>query len=391
MNVGSQPVVHTRYAALLWSRTRSLIGGLACTCLGLSSFANGLKPDSSKSERIAMFRENVDKILQQLHTKQGPGLAVWVALDGEVIYKNWGGLAHREQRLPIDGNTAFELASAAKPLTATLALQLVESGGLKLEDKAVDWLPQLPKTWSGITVLHLLTHRAGIPDYMKQINADKLMMLDGLTNEKLMQRWVQSDPLRFAPGSSVEYSNSNYVLLAEIIAKACGKSFGQCMREKVLEPVGMRHTWVESESQSSVSLLALNYALTRRTKGIQLLTEGPTGIYSSLTDLAAWFQAFQSGQLVSPATASRMTQPSDNGPVFDNGDGYGMGWVLPADSAKEWVYAHAGQKDGYRTLMHANPHYKVSYIILSNGGDFVQQVSTEVNYWISGLFEGKYR
>ena len=177
----------------------------------------------SQPERIAMFRENVDKILRQLDTKQGPGLAVWVALDDQVIYANWAGLAQRQPRLAIQGDTAFELASASKPLTATLAMQLVEAGLLGLDDSVRQWLPSLPASWSDMTVRHLLTHRAGIPDYMKQINAEKLIALDGLTNEKLLQRWQQTDRLNFAPGSSAEYSNSNYVLLAEIIAKACAR------------------------------------------------------------------------------------------------------------------------------------------------------------------------
>ena len=363
--------------------------GLVSMCT-VAALADEVKLPESQPERIAMFRENVDKILRQLDTKQGPGLAVWVALDDQVIYANWAGLAQRQPRLAIQGDTAFELASASKPLTATLAMQLVEAGLLGLDDSVRQWLPSLPVSWSDMTVSHLLTHRAGIPDYMKQINAEKLVALDGLTNEKLLQRWQQTDRLNFAPGSSAEYSNSNYVLLAEIIAKACDKPFALCMREKVLEPLGMQHTWLENEASLPRDGLALNYAMSRHTKGIQLRTEGPTGIYSSLTDLSAWLLAYQKGRLVSPTTASRMTQSESASALFDNGDGYGLGWVIPAQNAQEAAYAHAGHKDGYRTLIRANPHHKVSYIILSNGGDFVQQVSTEVHYWIQELFEGSF-
>lgn len=352
--------------------------------------ATDITPNASKSERIAVFRENVDKILRQLHTKQGPGLAVWVELEGEVIYKNWGGLAHREQRIPIDGDTAFELASAAKPMTAAAVMQLADNGVLSLEDSILKWLPELPAEWADITVGHLLAQRAGVPDYMRQINASSLMELDGLTNDKLLQRWRRDPRLNFQPGTQVQYSNSNYVLLAEIVAKACGVSFGECLRQRMFEPLGMVRSRVESDEQGQGETLALNYAATKRTKGIQLRTEGPTGIYSSLSDMALWLRAYQDEKIVSAASQARMTRPASSISAFENGDFYGLGWVLSSDKPAHGAYAHAGQKDGYRTLVRVNPYYRVNYILLSNGGDLVQPVTNEVHYWIKELFEGSF-
>jgi CubicO group peptidase (beta-lactamase class C family) len=358
--------------------------------MGLPSVATEIQPNASKQERIAVFRENVDKILHHLHIKQGPGLAVWVEFEGEVIYQNWGGLAHREQRIPIDGNTAFELASAAKPVTAALVMQLADSGMLKLDDSVLRWLPELPAAWETITLEHLLAQSAGVPDYMRQINASTLMELDGLTNEKLLQRWRSDPRLNFLPGTNAQYSNSNYVLLAEIIARACGTPYGQCMRQRMFEPLGMTHTRVETDESLPSETLALNYAATKRTKGIQLRTEGPTGIYSSLSDMALWLRAYQDGKIVSPASQARMTAPASVRPAFENGDMYGLGWVLSADKPAHGAYAHAGQKDGYRSLIRVNPHYRVNYILLSNGGDWVQPVTNEVHYWIQELFEGSF-
>jgi len=373
-----------------WRMVCAVLSALACGLWISPSMATDITPNASKTERIAVFRENVDKILRQLHTKQGPGLAVWVEFEGEVIYKNWGGLAHREQRIPIDGDTAFELASAAKPMTAAAAMQLADNGVLSLEDSVLKWLPELPAEWTGITVGHLLAQRAGVPDYMRQINASSLMELDGLTNDKLLQRWRRDPRLNFQPGTQVQYSNSNYVLLAEIVAKACGVSFGECLRQRMFEPLGMVRSRVESDEQGQGETLALNYAATKRTKGIQLRTEGPTGIYSSLSDMALWLRAYQDGQIVSAASQARMTRPASSISAFENGDFYGLGWVLSSDKPAHGAYAHAGQKDGYRTLVRVNPHYRVNYILLSNGGDLVQPVTNEVHYWIKELFEGSF-
>ena len=360
-----------------------------CLFSGLSIGVNAEESQvpANKNDRIAFFRESVDKILNQLDKKQGPGMAVWVEVDGEVVYSKWAGLAQREKRIPIDGDTTFELASASKPLTAALVIQLAEAGLLQLDDAAIKWLPQLPPVWGTITIRNLLNQTAGIPDYMSQINSTKLLGLDGLTNKQLLQRWETGNRLNFNPGTQIEYSNSNYVLLAEIASSACGTGFGQCLRERIFEPLGMTHTRVESEDSSRGEVLALNYALSKKTKGILLKTEGPTGIYSSLNDIALWLQAYQAGKIVSKAGTTLMTTPVLSSPVFESGERYGMGWVLPPEDKKIGSYTHAGQKDGYRTLISANTTDHVNYIILSNGGDFVQPISTEVQYWIQEIFE----
>jgi CubicO group peptidase (beta-lactamase class C family) len=343
----------------------------------------------SKNERVALFRESVDKILSQIDSKQGPGLALWLEVDGEVIYDKWAGLAQKDKRIPIDADTIFELASASKPMTAAIVMQLVENGMLGLDDAAIKWIPDFPVQWSSITVKNLLTQTAGIPDYMNQINATKLMGLDGLTNSQLLKKWRTQPLLNFPPGSKVEYSNSNYVVLAEIVAKACGLSFGQCLRQRIFQPLGMTNTRVESDAPAKQETLALNYALTRKTKGIQLLTEGQTGIYSSLKDISLWLRAYQAGKIVSKSAAELMTTPANPSPLFDNGDLYGMGWVISVDTVAQGAYSHAGQKDGYRTLISGNPFTKINYIILSNGGDFLQIASTEIEYWISEVFQQK--
>ena len=357
--------------------------------LSIGVYAQEPLVPTNKNERIALFRESVDKILNQLDKKQGPGVAVWVEVDGEVVYSKWAGLAQREMRIPIDGNTTFELASASKPLTAALVLQLAESGLLQLDDAAIKWLPQLPSVWGAITIRNLLNQTAGIPDYMSQINSTKLLGLDGLTNQQLLKRWETGSRLNFNPGTQVEYSNSNYVLLAEIASSACGTGFGQCLRQRIFQPLGMNSTRVESEESSQGEVLALNYALSKKTKGILLKTEGPTGIYSSLNDIALWLQAYQAGKIVSKAGTTLMTTPVLMSPVFDSGERYGMGWVLPPEDNKIVSYTHAGQKDGYRTLISANTTNQVNYIILSNGGDFVQPISTEIKYWIQEIFEAQ--
>ena len=342
---------------------------------------------ASKDERIAFFRTKADKVLQKIDGKHGPGLVVWVEVDGKVAYNKSAGFANKIKTLPIDENTVFKLASVSKPLTATVVLQLADAGLLNIEDPATKWLSDLPSDWSNMTVKDLLTHRSGIPDYIKRIDISKVHELDGLTNLQLLERWKNDPRLNFSPGTDVEYSNSNYVLLAEIVAKVCNTSFAKCLRQRMFTPLGMNHTRTESEAAISGETLALNYAENTLTNGITLFTEGPIGISSSVSDAAKWLQAYQAGKIISKETVDLMTTPASPIPVNESLERYGMGWFLPAVNSPQGSYAHSGQQDGYRTLIRANLMKNVNYIILSNGGDLLEPERNELWYWIQQSFE----
>jgi CubicO group peptidase (beta-lactamase class C family) len=343
-------------------------------------------PGASNDERVAFIHAKADKVFQRIESKHGPGLVAWIELDGQAVYKNSAGLADKNRGLFIDDNTIFELASVSKPLTATTILLLAERGQLKIDDVAMKWLPELPPNWRSITIRNLLTHSSGIPDYIKRLEISKVHELDGLTNQNLLERWHTNLHLNFEPGTDVEYSNSNYVLLAEIISKVCNMSFGECMRQRMFDPLGMTHTRVASEMVSDEPL-ALNYASTTLTHGINLLTEGPIGIFSSITDMATWLHAFQAGNIVSNETVALMTTPASTKPANESGEFYGMGWFLPSKNSPAGTYAHIGQKDGYRTLIKANPKRHLNFIIFDNGGDLLEQERNEIRYWFQQAFE----
>jgi CubicO group peptidase (beta-lactamase class C family) len=154
----------------------------------------------------------------------------------------------------------------------------------------------------------------------------------------------------------------------------------------MFNPLGMTHTRVASEVVADEPL-ALNYASTTLTHGINLLTEGPTGIFSSITDMATWLHAFQTGNIVSDETVALMTTPASTKPANESGEFYGMGWFLPSIKSPAGTYAHIGQKDGYRTIVKSNPKRHLNLIIFGNGGDLVEQERNEIRYWIQQAFE----
>ena len=124
-------------------------------------------------------------------------------------------------------------------------MMLVEDGKISLDDPVSKYLDGTPSRWKRITIRHLLTHTSGIPDF----NNENIPVDDGPGDfdqrefKALSRRW-----LHFAPGEEWRYSNSNYHLLGMIIDKITGKPYGDFLRERIFEPLGMTRTTVSPEN-----------------------------------------------------------------------------------------------------------------------------------------------
>ena len=338
-------------------------------------------------EKPAFVAAQIDDILKSQQDAQAAGVSILLRKDGATVYSSSKGLAQAAQGTQITGNTVFQLASVSKPITAVAVMRLVEAGRLSLDDTALQWLPELPAAWSAITVRHLLAHRSGVPDYIANVPVAQIQRLDGLTNAGLLQRFAQDARLDFIPGSAAAYSSSNYVLLAEIIARSAGQSYADHLRATIFEPLGMRSTFVAGAAVPANISLALNFASQTTTWGINLLTVGDMGIFSSVADMDLLLRAFRAGRLVSAATAQVMTVAQSGQALNAAGEFYGFGWLVPGNITQPTVYAHSGQKDGFRSLVRINQQQDLELVMLSNGGEATLRVMNAVRGVVQQTYE----
>jgi len=123
----------------------------------------------STSERTVLAQDHAAKVQEVLalaHKYRQFNGAALVAENGKVIYKGAFGMANMEWDIPNAPDTKFRLGSITKQFTATVILQLVEQGKIKLDGKLSDYLPEYRKdTGEKVTIHHLLTHTSGIPSY----------------------------------------------------------------------------------------------------------------------------------------------------------------------------------------------------------------------------------
>jgi CubicO group peptidase (beta-lactamase class C family) len=324
---------------------------------------------TSKHKRVLIqtsikvsLEETIDTFLARNFSDDSPGIGILVLKEGQVVYKNGRGLANKHSNRAITSETGFRLASVSKPFTALAVMQLFEKRLLFLEDSILKFLPELPSKWSNINIHHLLSHQSGIPDIN---NTRDLPFKDWLdTNKQAIEYFKVNDSLKFVPGTQAEYSNSGYVLLAEIVSRVSGQRFSDYMQNHFFYPLKMNNSYIADEYSKSLESDALNYAEFATLKGQNVQTYGSSGQVSSLNDMALFVEALLNEKIVEKKTFALMTQKHSLN-IFDD-LAYGYGWLLVPKVAG--IYAHGGSNDGFLTNIELKTNLGIHLVFLSNSG-----------------------
>ena len=270
----------------------------------------------------------IDAMLHAYDHPDAPGISVLVVKDRTVLYKKAYGLADVEAGVPNTTNTNFRLASVTKQFTAMAILILMERRQATLESHLVDFFPDFPAYGREITVRQLLNHTSGLPDYAALMPADQKQQL---SDDDVLRILKQATKGEFRPGSKFEYSNSGYVVLGLIAAKASGKSFARFLEESIFQPLGMSSTVAYEPGISTVKNRAYGYTPSEKTflrtdQSLTSATLGDGGIYSSVEDLYYWDQALNTTTLVRATTLKQAFSPAN----FADGQksNYGFGWFV---------------------------------------------------------------
>src|SRR5215470_11604894 len=175
--------------------------------------------DKPQSDTVTRMEQVVQSYVPN---KQFMG-SVLVAQDSKVLLDKGYGFANLEWEVPNTPTTKFRLGSITKQFTAASILLLEERGKLKVDDPVRKYLPDAPAAWDKMTIFHVLTHTAGIPNFTSFPDYRTTEAV-ATTPEKLVARF-RDKPLEFEPGEKWNYSNSGYVLLGYLIERISGQSY----------------------------------------------------------------------------------------------------------------------------------------------------------------------
>lgn len=290
--------------------------------------------------------------------------SILVARNGEILYEKYAGFENpRGLGDSITANTPFHLASVSKTFTAMATLKLWEEGKLNIDDPVSNYLPGFP--CAGVTVKMLLNHRSGIPKY------DHYMGNLGWNRRKIM---TNQDVLDFLianrkkipvgrPDRGFSYSNTNYALLALVIEKVSGQFYGDYLKQKFFDSLGMRDTYVFTRADSARSLPSYYYNGRPYAFDYLDMVYGDKNIYSTPRDLLKWDQALHNG-LFKPTTLEAAYTPySHEKPGTHN---YGLGWrMYVLKNGKKLIY-HTGWWHGNRTIFVRLLDEEVTIVALCN-------------------------
>lgn len=312
---------------------------------------------SSQSQNLSLA-DRLQNYIDSLDTDDRAGIAVAVVQDGEVTYQGAKGMANTLEDIPLTINTGFRTASISKTFTAIAVMQLMETGQVNISSSIHEYIPELPASWSDITVSMLLTHRSGIIDLL---NDDGLYArIGGMTNNSLTTYFQENPTLEFAPSYQSEYSNTGYMMLALIVERASGVAFGEYMQRFVFEPADMYDSYINDEKHPLEDDDALNHASRATFWGQTYYLVGSMGQVSSVNDFVQFFAALDSGQLLSDES---FTQLIAHRSTVLGSTSYGYG-VMRGNGS----YGHGGSLDGFQTDFRIRTDGSLSYVILTNGG-----------------------
>jgi CubicO group peptidase (beta-lactamase class C family) len=248
--------------------------------------------------------------------------SVLVAKDGVPILNKGYGMANYELSVPNTPETKFQIGSITKQFTAAAIMKLVDKGLLSVDDPISNYLPDYPKeTGDSVTIHHLLTHTAGIPDYTDDMSLMEKRACEISTEEVLGS--FRDKPLDFRPGESFKYSNSGYYLLGLIVEEVSGQSYDAFLEKSFFGPLGMTNTGYDF-NRPIVPNRAAGYDLDSNGELINapyLDMSAPFAagaIHSTTEDMLTWDQALLTDIVLSQESRDKMFTPymADCGYVF---------------------------------------------------------------------------
>lgn len=318
----------------------------------------------------AEARGAIDRVFADYDRSDGPGCAVGVVRDGALVFAKGYGVGQLDQGSLLTPSSVFYLASVSKQFTAASILIAEHEGYLALDDDVRTWITELPDYGTPITVRHLLHHTSGVRDYLRLMGLAGTPLENVLSDDAMLGLIARQRELNFEPGSEHLYSNSGYVLLAEIVKRATGRSLREYADEKIFRPLDMRSTHFHDDRTHVVSGRVFSYDAgpdgTWRTNYLMNFDKvGDGGLYSTVEDLARWDRAFYQDLLGVPDFASKMYTRV----VLTSGDtiDYARGLSQGTRRGLRTV-THGGALMAFRTFIARFPDQQVTVITLCNDG-----------------------
>ncbi|WP_169525414.1 serine hydrolase domain-containing protein [Pseudalkalibacillus hwajinpoensis] len=340
----------------------------------------------TKDKKIETF----DELFRYLIDEQMFNGSVIVSENGSPIYTKVSGVGQRGESSQLNNQSSFDTASISKTFTSMAIMMLKEQQKLRVDDAIEKYLADLP--YKGITIRNLLTHTSGIPDYIEWFEEywDRNKIA---TNQDIIELFLKGEKpeLLSKPNEKWHYSNTGYILLAELIEKVSGLSYEEYLQRNIFDPLGMESTRpLSRRMEKEINSIVDGYIYDRINHKYFIpdtidehsyvyFLDGVRGdgvINTTAEDLVKWDQGLYSDELVSEETkmeAFKSAELNDDtklgygaGLHPDAEAGYGFGWSIEENETSGKILAHGGYCAGFHSFIIRYVDSNKSIIYLSN-------------------------
>ena len=369
---------------------KATLAGLLLLCILLLSCGEKEQKDDA---RLSPLVSRIDSLLIHENREDRFHGTMVIGIRDSIIYSKAIGVANRVWDIPMQLEHRFDIASLNKSFLAAMVLLAVQEGKLNLNDKLRELLKNYK--YSGrfdpnITIHHLLTHTAGLPDY------DRLSAAYANNNYLRFKRLHLSDAeyVDFIsqlaavgqPGEQFYYSNFAYHLLAIMLEDAYQKPFPELLEEKICKPLQLSSTFAATSNQQVHKDVVEGYNYDEESKQWERnnfidLNLGRR-IFSSAPDLHKWAVAMNNESLLTKESLAMMqtNHLADIAP----GVSYGYGWAV-FDGKKQYQMGnlmidqryliHGGATEGYKSLLVNIEEGAYIIALLSNAGSQTNEIA----------------
>lgn len=345
----------------------------------------------------------IDSLSLQDVMNGGPGIATGIVVNGNVMYQKYAGYANLADSTLITSKSRFNIASNAKQFTAFAILNLVEAGKLKLSDDVRKFIPKLlPNVKEKVSISNLLNHSSGIRDVYDLWSLQGIVWWKNtFNNQDAVDLLTKQKELNFSPGSQYLYSNSNYILLAQVIEKVSGTTFIN-FTNILFRKLGMPNTSFVDNYTLIAPPVALPYFNFDKWTGYNWICNirGDGNLFSTLADQLHWEVIIQTkkSKYFSTKLLAKTQQLIEASQIKN----YGYGLEFATYKGINYNF-HEGSTGAWKATILRFPEQKLSIVTLTNSGKAIPamqsrqvadillgKVDSKPSYLIKPLSIGEY-
>lgn len=296
------------------------------------------------------MEKKIDELFGLWKEYPGAGGQVLVTYKGQTIFEKCYGYANIETGTPMTQDSIFHVASVTKQFTAMGILMLHEKGLLNVYDDVRRYIPDLIAFSEPLTIKQMMNHVSGLREYYDLFYLGGRTFEDHYAQREARELIARQKTLNFAPGTEFLYTNANYMLMATIIERVSGMTYGEFLKKHIFEPLGMEHSFVRDNPRMLVPNKVSSYHDDGYSYTNAILTfglYGGTGLHTTCRELQKFLRQYMQPTLISRQT---MEDIMFDIPVINGKKGNYAGGVRIDQLEGHRFIHHGGVNAGYRTV-----------------------------------------